>query len=73
VNSTNFNIAKPPETLFEGSYDAGDVVRSYDITSDGQRFVMVRNSEGQPATNQLIVVLNWFEELKRLVPTGKTK
>ena len=43
--------------------------RPYDVLPDG-RFVMIRNSEveaGGPSSN-LIVVQNWFEELKRLVP-----
>ena len=38
----------------------------YDVDSEG-RFLMVKDEE-QPA-NQINVVLNWFEELKRLVPT----
>jgi len=38
----------------------------YDISPDGQRFVMVKE-EGRET--QIHVVLNWFEELKRLVPT----
>lgn len=42
----------------------------YDISSDGQRFAMtVREIGSRP--KQLNVVLNWTEELKRLVPTGK--
>jgi hypothetical protein len=32
--------------------------------------MMVKESEEQPSAAQLIVVLNWFEELKRLVPSG---
>jgi len=32
---------------------------------------MIKESKDQPATTQLIVAHNWFEELKRLVPTGK--
>ncbi len=42
----------------------------YDISPDGQRFLMIKEAdeeEGQQA--QINVVLNWFEELKRLVPT----
>ncbi len=35
----------------------------YDVTPDGQRFVMVRSLGGQEAT-ELIVVENLFEELK---------
>jgi serine/threonine-protein kinase len=73
VNSSGFDITKPPETLFEGQYFTAFGIRNYDITPDGQRFVMVKENEEQPAATQLIVVLNWFEELKRLVPTEKTK
>jgi len=42
---------------------------NYDIHPDNQRFVMVKPAETISA--DLIVVLNWFEELKRLVPTKK--
>jgi len=45
--------------------------RSYDLSPDGQRFLMIKQEEtgvagaGSPS---LMVVLNWFEELKREVP-----
>jgi hypothetical protein len=42
---------------------------SYDVARDG-RFLMIRDPEGPPR-QQINVVLNWFDELKRLVPTGK--
>ena len=46
--------------------------RNYDITPDGKRFVGVvaadQTQSGAPATPQIQVVLNWHEELKRLVP-----
>ena len=58
------------EMLFEGQHYT-DSNRSYDVSQDGQRFLMVKESEDQPATTQLIVVHNWFKELKRFVPTGK--
>ncbi|MHC4632354.1 MAG: TolB-like translocation protein, partial [Planctomycetota bacterium] len=58
------------EVLFEGRYLSG-WYRNYDVSLDGQRFLMIKESEEQPAATQLIVVLNWFEELKRLVPTEK--
>ena len=41
----------------------------YDIARDGQRFITVRR-EG-PRRTKLVVVLNWFEEIKRKAPTGK--
>jgi eukaryotic-like serine/threonine-protein kinase len=46
--------------------------RSYDVSPDGQRFLMIK--EGSPEENaqptSLVVVQHWFEELKRLVPTN---
>ena len=47
-------------------------VRHYDSSPDGQRFLMIKEAgeiEETSARDELIVVLNWFEELKRLVPT----
>jgi len=39
---------------------------------DGKRFLMVRQEERKPTpVTEMILVQNWFEELKRLVPTGK--
>jgi serine/threonine-protein kinase len=58
-----------PEVLFQGSYRAtiGPLgYQYYDISPDGQRFLMIRRDE---APSYINVVLNWFEELKRLVPT----
>ena len=42
----------------------------YDITSDDQRFLMVRpyEGEGEAASTEVIVVENFFEELKERVP-----
>jgi hypothetical protein len=38
-----------------------------DASPDAQRFLM---SEEEPKPRQIHIVLNWFEELKRLVPTN---
>ena len=44
--------------------------RSYDVSPDGQRFLLIKDSaDGTAAPASLIVVQNWTEELKRLVPT----
>jgi len=61
-----------PEVLFEGSYVTtrfGGGYAYYDIAPDGQRFVMIKEEDTAPA--QINVVLNWFEELKRLVPRDR--
>jgi hypothetical protein len=58
-----------PKRLFEGAYQRGAIIRNYDVTSDGQRFLMVREKERiLPKLAEMVLVQNWFEELKRLVP-----
>lgn len=42
----------------------------FDVAPDGQRFVMIEEGESQPAPTQLVLIQNWDEELKRLVPTN---
>jgi hypothetical protein len=68
-----------PEKLFEGRYYFTDETggtgfgRTYDVSPDGQRFLMVKDvagSEDPSARPKIIVVENWLEELKRLVPTN---
>ncbi len=61
--------AERPRVLFEGSYihSQFDWASNYDISPDGERFLMIKQAEVQ---TQINVVLNWFEELKRLVPSN---
>ena len=50
--------------LFPASlYAAYDLHRQYDISKDDSRFIMIRQI-GATSTEQLVVVDNWFEELK---------
>ena len=62
-----------PEVVLEESYfySAGSGGRTYDVSPDGERFLMIKEGGGGDETPpaELILVLNWFEELKRLVPT----
>jgi serine/threonine-protein kinase len=53
-----------PKFLFEG-YALG-TTRNYDVTDDGQRFVMVMSESA--TESELRVVLNFDEELRRLFP-----
>jgi serine/threonine-protein kinase len=60
-----------PRVLFEGAYvPTPRALPNYDVSPDGQRFLMLKANEAE-ATTQINVVLNWFEELKRRVPSGK--
>ncbi len=61
-----------PKMLFEGRYEGpvrGFGYANYDVTPDGQRFLMIR-SEEESAPTRIHVVLNWAEELKAKVPSG---
>jgi hypothetical protein len=61
--------ASRPRMLFEGRYGATGIVRPYDVSPDGQRFLMVKQKERTPiAASQMILVQNWLEELKARVP-----
>ena len=60
--------ASKPRTVFDGAYLPGGSYPSYDVSPDGQRFLMVKPVEDQTTPTQINVALNWFEELKRLVP-----
>ncbi len=64
-----------PVELFQGTYyisPTGSPRPQYDVTRDGQRLLLLASA---PRTNtsgdrpRMVVVQNWFEELKRLVPT----
>jgi hypothetical protein len=58
--------------LFTGRRYFPRFSRNYDFFPDGQRFVVVKPPErGADVSSRthLDLVLNWFEELKRLVPT----
>jgi serine/threonine-protein kinase len=56
-----------PEPLFEKSYRSGGWIPQYDIHPDGDRFVMIKDDES--ITNQINIVLNWFEVLKKKMAT----
>jgi serine/threonine-protein kinase len=64
--------ATAPTRLFEGRYGAAAFHsgRTYDVSPDGRRFLMVKAAAGDPNATpaSIVVVLNWFEELKQRVP-----
>ncbi|MGB2663038.1 MAG: protein kinase [Candidatus Acidiferrum sp.] len=68
----SFSAGKP-RILFEGRYERTPATGpNYDVSPDGQRFLMLKSSEQEVAApTQINVVLNWFEELKRRVPAEK--
>jgi Tol biopolymer transport system component len=65
--------AGKPRLLFERpGYSIGSPIRSYDLSLDGQRFLMVKLEQRMPTpVTEMTLVQNWFKDLKRLVATGK--
>ena len=52
-----------PKRVFHARYHSLDELgRSYDVSLDGRRFLMIKGS-GDQAT--MVVVLNWFEDLRK--------
>ncbi|MBM3820505.1 MAG: hypothetical protein FJW14_16010, partial [Acidimicrobiia bacterium] len=66
TTGTNITLSTP-RVLFDQRYSfaSNTTVANYDISSDGQRFVMVKDESD---SGRLNLVLNWFEELRRLAP-----
>jgi len=64
--------AGTPKVLFEGQYVSHSQppgFQYYDISPDGKQFLMLKEDTAQEQA-QINVVVNWGEELKRLVPTN---
>ena len=76
VQSGSTITLSKPERLFQGpylGYSANVTGRTYDVSPDGRRFLLIKNDGGRnsPAPrSSIFVVLNWFEELKQKVPAN---
>jgi serine/threonine-protein kinase len=57
----------PPRVLFEGPYQ-NVLGRSHDMGPDGRHLLLAEPSIG--STSQLVLVTNFFEEVKRLAPSN---
>ena len=58
-----------PRKIFEGNYVLRRS-RPFDIHPDGDKFIMMQGAGGEQQAQQLFVILNFSEELKRLAPLG---
>jgi Tol biopolymer transport system component len=57
-----------PRVLFGGDYVRADY-RAYDYDRHSDRFLMMKNDDSESHPAGIHVVVNWFDELKRLAPT----
>ena len=70
VDTSSAFASGEPKLLFTGPYRRNRLHgHTYDVTPDGQKFIMIRQSEVDTVGSEIIVIQNWSEELKRLVPT----
>ena len=53
--------------MFDTRYYAAANGRSYDVSPDGQQFLMIK-AAGTEQAPSIVVVLNWLEELKAKLP-----
>ena len=69
--------ASAPRELWKGEYSAGNGAScgmpgvsssNYDVTPDGQRFLMVKEQSGSIDGTKVVVVLNWADKLKGTPP-----
>jgi Tol biopolymer transport system component len=65
--SSGFSVGAR-EPLFDDIYanDVGGM--SYDVSADGKRFLMIKDGGTDKEVREIRVIVNWFEELERLVP-----
>jgi Tol biopolymer transport system component len=55
-----------PKMLFKAGLSS---LAGFDVTPDGQRFLMIKSEETEQAAVKVQVILNWFEEIKKSVRT----
>lgn len=59
--------ASAPRELFRGSFRPAPAVNpNYDVSADGEHFLMVRPTADTP--REIHVIVNWAQQLDRLVP-----
>ena len=72
TSGSAFSAGKPAK-VFDATYPTPFPPRHYDVSPDGQRFLMLKDSpagDQQATPASMIVVLNWTEELKQRVTTS---
>jgi eukaryotic-like serine/threonine-protein kinase len=60
-----------PTKILDTKYPQPNPSRHYDVSADGKRFLMLKDTpvDDRSATSaSMVVVENWFEELKRVMP-----
>jgi eukaryotic-like serine/threonine-protein kinase len=70
TSGANFVFGNPAK-LFDHTADGPSSPRDYDVAPDGRFLMIKRNVSGGRRPAAIVVVLNWFEELKAKLPAGR--
>jgi serine/threonine-protein kinase len=60
--------ASEPTPLLPARYFVGGPGRTFAVSRDGERFLMIKEGSLRAQAGHIVIVQNWFEELKRLAP-----
>jgi serine/threonine-protein kinase len=63
-SAAGFAFSKPVTVLDVRQFFVRSPGRSYDISPDGKRFLMIRDSAARGVQAQLVIVEHWFDELR---------
>ncbi len=68
--------ATNPTVLFTGPYRSSAIAQlrapSWDVSEDGQRFLMIKEPEGAAGEGApIILVQDWIEHVRNLFPTSQ--
>jgi serine/threonine-protein kinase len=68
---TTWEHSSATQVVRPGYFHAGEVYRTFDVSQDGQRFLMIKqNANTADMQRSIVVVQNWDQELKRLAPVN---
>ena len=71
IETTPAFAAGNPRVLFSGPYRRpGPNGQVYDIAPDGERFLMIRETEVDTGESEMIVLQDWFQNLTERVPVN---
>jgi len=66
---TTWHNSAAVQVVPPGFFDSGEVMRTFDVSADGSRFLMIKqNSISAGIPRSIVLVQHWFEELKRVAP-----
>ena len=79
VGLTPSLVVGKPEALFtrpqldDSSGPAYGMVADYDVSADGKRFIMRKHNSDTAQIPVARIILNWFDELKRVTTSRESR